>query len=250
MTHTVTRKKHNREMSKERGPVWMNCTALDDALAQAEEFVARDEGGLVLVVSAVSIVSLALLVYGEHLVRPLSAIVAAAAGSVLVYTFSNVLFGWDCLTRLIASALTGLVLALLALCLFKSGLVLVGAAGFGTVAHFAYEALPLDDGDAFQPMGRSGYYYLTMAVATSVGSIVACVQKKHLMRLSSSLVAGGGLAVAVHLVTQRAEVAIPSVLFFVIVLGSGLVGVSIQRALSARRKRRRRAPPASMVVRP
>ena len=81
-----------------------------------------------------------LLAFGERLVRPVAALTAAAAASVTAFAIATSTA--DCVTRVALAAAAGGVAALLALCLLRKGLLLVGAAGFGTVAHYLYEALP------------------------------------------------------------------------------------------------------------
>lgn len=223
----------------------MNCTDFDKSLVDIQSFVVQNDAGFVLASCLLLLTSATLLSHGEHLVRPLGAVIGGVGGSVSTYILSNVL-EWECTVRLVVAVLSGIFTALLVLCLFKPGLVLLGAAGFGTVAHFFYDSLPLD---TIQPpfilMGRSGVYYIVIVVAGILGGIVAYVQKKNLVRISSSLLGGGGLAVATHLIVDRTGASAPPVVLLVVLLVSALIGVLLQRQLSKHRQQKKREQNAS-----
>ena len=203
---------------------------------KAERFLLDDDAGYVIGSVALAATSLALLTHGSHLIRPLAVIVGGVGATVASYMFLTL----PCTPRLVVALLAGLCTGLFALCLFKTGLVLIGAAGFAALAHFVYDATPLRDVDPpFKLAGRSGYYVLGMAGAIILGSIVAYVQKKNLVRLSSSLIGGGGVAATVHLVGTRIGEGVPPVALLVVMILSTVSGVLVQRRLDAYRDRRR-----------
>jgi hypothetical protein len=215
----------------------MNCTDLDDSVNGIENFLLNNDVGFIIAITLLLATSFTLLSNGEHSVKPFSALIGGVGGCVVVYVLSDVL-SLPCVARIIISILSGVLLALLALCLFKTGLVLLGAAGFGTIAHFLYDSLSLDSVDPpFLLAGLSGYYYLTMLIAIIVGVVVAYFQKKNLIRISSSLVGGGGLTASIHLIVDRSGNETPPLLLLVILIVVSSLGVALQRRLAQRRKR-------------
>jgi hypothetical protein len=205
----------------------MNCTELDVLHADAHGLVAAHH----LDVVALGLVSLVLLAFGERLVRPLAALTAAAAASLTAFAAAAT---GDCATRVALAAAAGGVAALLALCLLRKGLLLVGAAGFGTVAHYLYDALP-----AIPGLAPTAVYYALLGAASAVGSLAAWWQPDDFVRLSSALLGGGAAAWATHLGVTRATGAPPSALALLAVLaGATGAGVVAQTWLHTRRRRR------------
>ena len=119
----------------------MNCTDLDNAFDSIQGPVFDEDAGFIVAASLLLVTSCALLSHGERLVKPMSVLVGGVGGSVGVYVLSDAV-SLSCDTRLIVSLLSGVLVALLALCLFKTGLVLLGAAGFGTIATFCTMPYP------------------------------------------------------------------------------------------------------------
>jgi hypothetical protein len=219
----------------------MNCTHLDDALADANRFVVRDDVGFGVGCGALLLLSLALLVAGERFARPLAAGVGGVAGAVVAFALTRQMD--ECLARLAVAGGAGVVCALVALCLFRAGVFAVGAAACGTLGHFVYEAVPLDRAaPPFVFLGRSAYYYAVVGGAALVGAVVSQCQRRDFLRLASAMLGGGGLATASHLVVDRAGGALPAVALLTIALGAATVGVLVQARLARRRKARRRAP--------
>ena len=131
--------------------------------------------------------------------------------------------------------------ACLVLCLLKAGLFVLGASAFGTLAHFVYEALPfLDDAEPpFVLMGRSGYYYVVVGVAGIVGAVVAHVQKTQIVRITTSLLGGGGLALTTHLVVEReSDEKVPDVALLAILVVGTLFGVFVQHRIAKTRRQK------------
>lgn len=221
----------------------MNCTELDVALVTSHRLVVESDGGFAAGCLLLFLASLALLTHGERLVRPLSALVGAVGAAIGVFV-ATALFDPppDCMLRLGASGVAAVLAAVLALCIFKTGLFVLGATGVAAVTHFVYEALPLDGvPPPFVLLGRSGYYYAAMLVAAVVGAAVAYAQHTHFVRISSSLVGAGGLALLCHLVVGRVNgEAVPGVALLGILVVATLAGVATQRYLAKRRETARR----------
>lgn len=216
----------------------MNCTELDATIDTVRFFLIDNDTGFVIAVALLLLTSLTLLSYGERLVRPLSAIVGGTGACVTVYILSELL-GLPCVARVAVSILSGIVVALVALCLFTTGLTLLGAVAFGTVTHFVYESLPMHAIDPpFVLAGRSGYYYLAMLAGVVTGGIVAYVQKKNLIRITSSFIGGSGIAASVHLIGDRTGTAVPPLLLLCILIVASGVGIFLQRFLAQRRRTR------------
>ena len=219
----------------------MNCTDLDGALSDVQTTLIQQDGGFAVAVAALALVSLLLLVAGGELMRPLSAVVAGVGGGVGVFVLTAAV-SMGCETRLMVSGVAAILAALLAGCLVRSGLFVLGAGGFAVVAHFVYDALPLDDVHGpFVLLGRSGYYYIAMLVAVVLGAAVGVCQRKHFVRVSSSLLGGGGLALTTHLVVRRGGGTLPSVVILAILIAATVAGVGIQHWRSVRQSRRRTA---------
>ena len=216
----------------------MNCTELDVALEDAHALVLESDGGFFVATGALLVTSLPLLAMGERLVRPLGAVLAGAAAAVAGFVFTRSLDA--CPARLAIAGTASVLAAVVALCLFKTGLFVLGAAGFGAVGHFVYEALPLQSvKPPFVLLGRSGYYYLAVGATALVGAIASQFQRTHFVRIASSLVGGGGLAFGTHLVSDRAGTSLPALLLLAILLAGTVAGVATQYHCAARRKRRK-----------
>lgn len=217
----------------------MNCTELDESVRSVHAFVRDDDVGFATGVTLALAVSTLLLAYGELCVRFVGAVIGGLGGTVSVYVLSDVV-RLPCPARVAVAVVSGVFLSLFALCAFTTGIVLLGAAAFGSTAHFVYDALPLEKmPPPFLIAGRSGYYYLTMTVAVVAGGVVAVFQKKNLIRVSSSLIGGAGVSVTTFLVVDRAGGSVGSLTLLLVMLVAACLGVCVQRALARRRKRRR-----------
>lgn len=206
----------------------MNCSELDAALEDAHALVIDSDGGFVVASGSLVVASLVLLVLGERLARPLGAAVAGAVAAVAGFVFTRA-GELPCAARLAIAGTACVLAAVLALCLFKTGLFVLGAAGFGTVAHYVYAALPLDGVEPpFVVLHRSGYYYLAVGTAATAGGIATQCQRAHVVRISSALVGGGGLAYATHLVADRAGADVPALVLLATLVLSTVAGVALQ----------------------
>ena len=230
----------------------MNCSDVDAVVADVERLVVDTDGGFVTVMLLLLAASGILLAQGERFVRPICAVVAglsASAGTLFLTSLAD--SAMPCWVRLSIVGLAGVCAAVLALCIVKTGLFLLGAVGFGVVGHFAYETLPLENVAApFVLAGRSGYYYLTVLASAAVGAIASQWQRTHFIRISSSLLGGAGIALTVHLVFERVgEGTVPPLALLFTMLGSAGGGIALQSYVETRRKRHmlQRANQAALV---
>lgn len=183
----------------------LNCTEFYEAVEEGERVLAETDAGFGAICVAVFVVSAALLVDGERLVRPLGGLVGATVGGGAVLVFANDT-GLPCEVQLGGAAVAALLLGLLAMCLLKTGIFLVGAAGAGAVAHLVYEALPLSGlNPPFVLFGLSGWYFAAVGGASVVGAVVSLLKRKSFVRVISSIVGAGGIAALVHLVAVRVD---------------------------------------------
>lgn len=220
----------------------MNCTAFDEAISDGAQAIGT-EAGFALVVGACIVASVTLLLFGERIARSLASAVAFGATTVFLFRVTGPLVGsvgLPCTARAAVALVGGTAAASLAFCLLKGGLLFLGGVAFGTVAHYVYAVLPVPDVTDFVLLGRPGTYFLVVGGAGVVGTVVATVMKRQLLRLTSSLLGGGGLAFSAHLVAQRSGDEAPPVLFLAILGASAGVGLVAQHLLSDEQRRRRR----------
>ena len=224
----------------------INCTDLDRAAMRAEEMLTESDAAFGVAITALSALSLLLLAAGEQLMRVVGALVAgvAAAGSVFLVTatLEDVLL--SCVARLAVAAVAGMCAAVLTVCIFRTGLFVLGAASFGVTTHLVYEALPIPADAGAEILGRSVYYYVAMAAMTLLGAVVGFMQRREFVRISSSLLGGGGLVLGVHLVADRADATVPPLALLAVLIAATVAGVAVQWHRSKRRKRRKQEPVA------
>lgn len=218
----------------------MNCTQLTTAIDDVGHFVLSHDAGFATGATLLVLVSVVFLAYGEVVIKPMGAVVGGVGGAVGVYVALSEV---DCVARLAVAGITGVVLAVLALCVLHTGLVLVGAAGLAAVAHFVHDAVPPlrnVQGAPFTLMGRSAYYYMMIAAALLVGGALACFRRKAFVRVSTALVGGAGLAVATHLVVSRTtRDDAPALVVLAVLVVAACTGAFVQTWLARRRKARR-----------
>ena len=231
----------------------LNCSDIDNAVSQLQHTVTRVDWGIVVASTLLLTLSATLLVFGERLVRPLSAIVGGLGGAAAVFVLSA-LFDppLDCEVRLIAASVGAILAAIIALCIFKTGMFILGAAGFGAVTHLVYDALPLPPPDpSFALLGRSGYYYIIMFVSVVLGGILSYLQRKQFIRITSSLIGGGLLVLTVYIITDASGHPLPGLAAIGILVASTLCGIGAQHMLAKRRTRlseKKREIPMGRVV--
>ena len=220
-----------------------NCSDLDSALRDAHFSLSEGKEVFALALVALVSTSLLLLIQGEHLARPLGAVVGACAAGGGVYVVTSFAEAQSaCTVRLGASGVAAVVGATIAAWAFKAGLFALGAAGFGAVAHLLYETLPTNEWlppSEFALFGRSAYYYAVLLVAGLVGAVAAGSERKLFVRLCSSLLGGSGLALAIHLASAQSGDTVDAPVLLLLTAGSGGAGVVAQSRIEHHRKRRK-----------
>ena len=182
-----------------------------------------------------------LLLFGEHIVRVTAAVLSGGIGAILVFVMTRYFQpSLACAARLGISLTAGVILAILALCLLKTGLFVLGAVSFGALAHLLWDSFPLQDvSGPFTIATRAGWYYISIGGASIVGGIVAHKERKKLMRAASSAVGASGLAFVTFLAFDRSGDEVPAPILLVLLVGGTLLGLFVQTYLSKRKKRRR-----------
>ena len=218
----------------------VDCSALDVAGDDATAALSG-EVGFVIGAGTLGVLSLLLLLAGRG-ARPRAqrrwSRGGAAAGSLYLLTD-----GTDCATRLWLAAGAGVAGAALVLCLLGSGFFVLGAGGFGAVAHYVYVALPT---------GVTG--------TTPAWSYYAAVGRRRARRgppwrggsgsasraLSSALLGGAGLALLAHLIAARAGGAVPAPALLAVTVGASAGGIARCSRAARRGGRRRRGREARL----
>ena len=223
----------------------MNCTEFDNLY---DEIITHISGTSqvfwISTLCLVSIFSLLMLVVGAKILRPAAAIVAGCAGIVLGYTVTSEMGEVKCEIKLITSAVFGFVLGLIASCLLRAGLFILGGAAFGAVAHYMFEVIPEDIlPELFAFQNRNGLYWIVVGCAALTGSILALVLKKQFLRVATSMIGGSGMALSTYIVFE--ELLVPPVFVHPAILLSisivtSLIGIYIQMYLARRKKRNRK----------
>jgi hypothetical protein len=219
----------------------MNCSEIDATSEYIQTFVIDNDWGFALACVGLLVPSALLLVAGEQLMRVLSSLTAGVAAAVTVFLVTETIQPTiACETRLVVAAIAGVGAAVVAICIIRTGLFILGAAGFGAVAHLVYDSLPLENVDGpFSLLGRPGYYYLVMGGMIILGAIVGVMQKREFVRISSSLLGAGGVTLVLHVAVERGGERVPPVALLLVLLVSTVGGVFVQ--YRRREVQRRRA---------
>ena len=221
----------------------MNCTELDATSTHLREAVVGSDGGFAVACVVLALPSLLLLAAGEQLMRTLSALTAGVGGGVAVFVITEAVRPpVACETRLVVAAIAGVGAAVLAVCVVRTGLFVLGAAGFGVVTHLVYDSLPLDgSGGDLVLLGRPIYYYLAMAAMILLGAVVGALQRREFVRISSSLLGAGGMTLLLHLAVERAGGRVPPIALLVVLVACTVGGVAVQWRRAARGRSKRAA---------
>lgn len=218
----------------------LNCSFLDAATEEGISASSTDSGFAVLTVAGL-MVSFTLIAFGERVAKPIVGVVAFTGASSVVYELTRSFsYTMECTFRVVLSIASGAAAAFIAWCLLRAGLSFLGAAAFGSVAHFVYQAIPSDQVPPFFSIaGESTIYYIGVGLASLSGAVASVVMRKEFIRLTSSLIGGAGVAAVVHLSALRSEVNVPQILYVVVICLSAVVGVLTQYLLSKRRRKKR-----------
>jgi hypothetical protein len=188
----------------------------------------------------ISILSFFLIVAGEKILRPVAAIIAAGAGIVIGYGLCTEMGELKCHVRLIISGIFALVLAILAACLLKAGIFILGGAAFGAVGHYIFDVIPEDVLPVvFATENRSGLYWIVVGGSALLGALLAICLKKEFLRIATSMIGGSGAALSTYIMTEKIKKP-PVHLHPGILLGIAIVclviGVSTQNYFARKKK--------------
>jgi len=208
----------------------MNCTDLDIAFDHGISAINTDVGFWA-AVGTLAIASFTVLCFGQRVARPLAGVLAFVGATLGLFWLMDSV---ACEVRIVVSLVAGVMAATVALCLLKGGMFILGGAAFGTVVHFTYEAIDFPHKPPFEIMGRSGVYFLTVGAASVIGAVTSVCFKKHFMRITTSLIGGGGIALVLYLCSNRNNWDLASVVYLSVLIASALMGMFIQRCLSSR----------------
>lgn len=221
----------------------MNCSTLDSFGQDASRAIAGEDIYFGIALAGISVLSLLLVAAGERFVRPLAAVLGGAAGGVSAFLLTRFFDPpLPCEARLGIAAVAAIVFALLAVCIVKMGLFLLGGFGLGAVAHLLWMSLPLDGvSGPFTLFGVAGWHYIAVGAAALSGAIVSQCQRKRFVRMATSLAGGTGLAAATFLVFERIDSFgdPPPLLLLGIVVAATPTGACLQARLEERRKKKR-----------
>ena len=118
----------------------MNCslvTKLNDELI----FAFETNVGFSSTIAFLAIVSFIIILFGNNAATPLTAILSLGVTVFAVYDVSDIR-EIPCLARLLGSAVSAVLAALISVCLLRWGLFLLGALCFGFCAHILYLSMP------------------------------------------------------------------------------------------------------------
>lgn len=186
----------------------MNCSEYDLAVQEVEDLVVHTDVGFGGVCLALALASTALLLDGKNLLRPLGGVLGAVSGAVGAFILLGSM-GTDipCEVELGLIAFSAMLVMMLALCVLKTGVFLIGAAGAGALGHLVYEALPIPAEAAapFRLFDRSGWYFIAVGGAGILGAVLAIVQKKSFVITMSATLGACGIAALVYVAFERAS---------------------------------------------
>ena len=216
----------------------MNCTELDNLVKETTVRVVNDDVGFAISLAMLFGVSILLLAYGERLVRPLAGILGGVFGAggafFLTGIFENPV---PCEIRLAIAAVAGIILAVFAIFILKTGLFLLGAFGLGSIVHLVWESLPLEGvSGPFTLFSRPGWQYIAVGTGGVVGAVVSQIQRKNFTRIASSVLGGSGVAAGVYMIFERHDSTAPPLLLLALVLICSILGTGMQHVTTKRRK--------------
>ena len=219
----------------------MNCTELDNHVENLARGVVEHDAGFVVSLAMLLAISFTLLVFGERIVRPLVGILGGLAGAggslVLTGLFDRPV---ACEVRLVVAGVAAVIIAVLAICLLKTGLFLLGAFGLASLVHLMWESLPLQSVEGpFTLFSKPGWYYIAVGSGAITGAIVSQIQKKKFTRIASSVLGGTGIAAGIVLICEREGTSAPPLLLLGVVASLSVTGSIVQHYLSRRRRARK-----------
>lgn len=219
----------------------MNCTDFDNLYNEIVTHVSMTSQIFWTVALSFSLVfSFTMLISGERMIRPTTVIVSGCAGVVLGYAVSSNFLSTDCEIKLIISGVFGLVLSFLGFCLIKTGVFILGAVAFGTVAHYVVGVIPVSAlPKYFTFQNRNGVYWIATFGSGALGAILTTCFKKDFLILVTSMLGGSGIAFSMHVIFERflnPNVYLPSFLYLLAAILGTFFGVTVQRYRNNKKK--------------
>jgi hypothetical protein len=215
------------------------CAAIEDVTETLALVVNRDihieEDYRWIPHAIVLICSLVVLGVGHKIMRPVSAVTAFIGGFAVVYIYADSV---ECMWRTIIAAVVGVCGLAAMLCLLKTGMFVVGAAAFGTSAHFVYDAIQprwLESMPVWR--GRSAVYWASVVVSTVLGAVIVHKSRKHVMMVVSSLLGGVAFAAGMQGLIDVND--IPAYVWVIIGATATIAGVGVQVTLDRREKKKK-----------
>lgn len=209
---------------------WIDAASFNATGAYVRERL--DAHGLILPI-AVLAVAFVLLLFGRRLFRAAAALAAFGGGFVIAFWALRASDGVDCVARFGAAAVAGGVLALLALCLVRLCVFVLGAAAVAASVHYVFLAFPElhDAGDLPQLGGRSVAYWLTLCVGLVVGGVAARCYGKLLLEAFTATLGGMGLAYGVDGLARETGVRVAPSALLALGISASLAGTLLQRQM-------------------
>lgn len=211
-------------------------TSLFNMIDMRKTLVSHISATEYIIPAALLCASIPLLLAGARIVRPVSALSAAAVafvGALSVIRQSN---GMECATRLIIAAALSATAGLAALYLFKVGLFVLGAAASAAVVHYVFILVPEDNGlPSIGP--RNVIYWGSMCASFVVGGLVVRYNSSFVLELCTSAVGGSAAAYAITGFGEASDADIPEWSSLTIGACAALFGFALQRHWRIRKTR-------------
>lgn len=202
------------------------------------------------------LVSLVFAVRGGKLIRPSCVVASAAIGFWAVWDMLHMFVGMaqggddasglPCEARLIGGTAVGLILGVVAFCVIKLGLFLLGACALGGSVYLFFEAFPhLDSGPAFVGPGDldTGRSLLVWGIALLAGLVGGCLVRcnsKKVLEVVTAVIGGFGFAHAVHGLAAVGGGEMPGPAYLAVAIAIALPGWRLQRRARLKAKEPRR----------
>jgi hypothetical protein len=215
---------------------FLNCSELDYVYTDLmHNIVSQSDGFWISLASTTFVVSMMLLIYGQHIMRQTISFISGSVCLVVVYGTSSFISTLTCIHRVIGSFILALLVACCVSCIIRRGFLLLGVASFVSMTHVTYDALPYDTFPTlFVFHGRNGIYWLSLTGAVVIGGVVASIYKKQFYRIGSSILGGCGLAFCTYILANKIipeddhDKNVDEIYLLILACTSSIVGIYIQ----------------------
>lgn len=206
---------------------------------ELREQVVRPEPINIVPASVLVVVAFVVLGAGARLVRVAASVAAFMLAFYVTYSFvRDSSESIRCDARLVAASVSGLGAALVAGCVVRIGLFLIGAAAFAGLMHLTFAAFPsLDDGEG-RVAGRSYVYWILLVAAGVAGGLLVRWHDKPLLEIVTACVGGAALAYGVRAIFAHVDVEVERWSYLVIAGVASLAGALVQRRVRLAHKQR------------